>query len=112
MSHTDFPVSVGSDPVLIHLRVALNAVFGTRIERVVLFGSRARGEAGPDSDYDIALFLHGFADRRTEAKRLAEIETDLLYQKQALVTVLPFAAGAYRKRTPLMAAIRRDGIDL
>jgi len=27
------------------------------VERVVLYGSRARGDAGPDSDYDAAVFL-------------------------------------------------------
>ena len=27
------------------------------VKLVILFGSRARGDAGPDSDYDIAVFL-------------------------------------------------------
>jgi predicted nucleotidyltransferase len=30
---------------------------GERIERVVLFGSRARCDVKPDSDYDIAVFI-------------------------------------------------------
>jgi predicted nucleotidyltransferase len=34
-----------------------------RIERVVLFGSRARGEASAESDHDIAIFLHDLTDR-------------------------------------------------
>ncbi|MDX6558698.1 MAG: uncharacterized protein QOF72_1747 [Blastocatellia bacterium] len=29
-----------------------------RLERAILFGSRARGEHGPDSDADLALILH------------------------------------------------------
>lgn len=29
-----------------------------RLERAILFGSRARGEARPDSDADLALILH------------------------------------------------------
>jgi predicted nucleotidyltransferase len=32
-------------------------MYGERIERVVLFGSRARGDAHEDSDYDVAVFL-------------------------------------------------------
>jgi predicted nucleotidyltransferase len=43
------------DPVLIRFRSALDEVYGARVERVVLFGSRARGDARPDSDYDVAV---------------------------------------------------------
>jgi hypothetical protein len=34
------------DPVLVKFRAALNELYGDRIERVVLFGSRARGLEG------------------------------------------------------------------
>jgi len=36
------------DPVLIRFRAALGRLYGDRIERVVLLGSRARGDAQPD----------------------------------------------------------------
>ena len=49
-----------ADPVLARLRAALD---GDRIERVVLFGSRARGDAGEESDYDVAVFLNDLTDR-------------------------------------------------
>src|SRR5947208_2133178 len=42
------------DAVLARFREALDAAFGDRIERVILYGSRARGDARPDSDYDVA----------------------------------------------------------
>ncbi len=45
------------DPILQRFRAAIDESYGDRIERVVLYGSRARGDARPDSDYDIALFL-------------------------------------------------------
>ncbi len=44
------------DPILKRFRAALDALYGGRIERVVLYGSRARGDAREDSDYDIAVF--------------------------------------------------------
>lgn len=47
---------VAADPVLKRYRDALDTAYGNRIERVVLFGSRARGEASSDSDYDLAVF--------------------------------------------------------
>lgn len=99
-------------PVLTKFRTALNAAFGDRIERVVLYGSRARGDARPDSDYDVAVFLHDFVDRWQEIDRLVIIETDLLDETGAFVHAMPFGAGTREERSPLMGAIRRDGIDL
>lgn len=78
----------------------------------MLFGSRARGNARDDSDYDIAVFLRGLGDRWQEAKRLAAIETDILAETGAFIHAMPYAAGSYTERTPLMHEIRREGIDL
>ncbi len=41
----------------------------------MLFGSRARGDAKPGSDYDIAVFLSGMESRWDEAGVLAEART-------------------------------------
>jgi uncharacterized protein len=106
------PAQLLEDPVLRRFRAALDNMFGDRIERVVLFGSRARGEATEDSDYDVAVFLRDFTDRWPEVDRLVEIETDLLYDVGAFVHAMPFRAGAWQERSPLMGAIRREGIDL
>jgi predicted nucleotidyltransferase len=51
------PTAFAADPVLKRFRIALDELYGARIERVVLFGSRAHGDARPDSDCDIAVFL-------------------------------------------------------
>ena len=93
-------------------RAAIDAGYGGRIERVVLYGSRARGDARPDSDYDIALFLRNPASFWVEMGPLSEIETDILYDTGAVISAKPFPAGAYRARTAFMREIRRDGIDL
>ncbi len=101
-----------TDPVLRKFRVALDEVYGERIERVVLYGSRARGDARPDSDYDVAVFLTDLTDRWDEIDRIVEIETDILCETGAVINALPFRAGAYQERTPLMHDLRREGIDL
>jgi len=100
------------DPVLVRFRRALDEVHGDKIERVVLFGSRARGDARPRSDYDIAVFLTVQDSFNAEAARLAGIETDILYDTGAVINALAFRAGAYRQRTGLMSELRRDGLDL
>lgn len=100
------------DPVMTQFRTALDEVYGDRIERVVLFGSRARGDAVPDSDYDVAVFLKGMEDRWTEFDRLSRIETRIIEHTGAVIHAMPFLAGAYRERTPLMHELRREGLDL
>src|SRR5438876_5954612 len=52
------PTAGIDDPILKRFRAALDELYGDRLERVVLFGSRARGDARADSDYDIAIFLN------------------------------------------------------
>ena len=101
-----------SDPILVRFRAALDELYGDSLERVVLFGSRARGDAHRDSDYDVAIFLRDLADRWREIDRLAAIETDILAETGAFIHAMPYRAGSYRERTPLMHEIRRDGVDL
>ena len=37
------------DPILKRFRATLDEIYGQRLERVVLYGSRARGDARPES---------------------------------------------------------------
>jgi uncharacterized protein len=100
------------DPVLKRLRGALDDLFGERIERVVLFGSRARGDAGEDSDYDVAVFLRDLTDRWHELDRLADLRTEFLEDAGVFIDAKPYPAGGYHDRTSLMREIRREGVDL
>jgi predicted nucleotidyltransferase len=106
------PENALDDPVLGLIRSAVCALYGERIERLVLFGSRARGDHLPDSDYDIAVFLSDIEDRWGEFHRLADLRRDILAETGAFLEARPFRSGSYRERTPLMHEIRRDGIDL
>lgn len=97
---------------LTRFRSSLAALYGARLERVVLYGSRARGDARQDSDYDVAVFLRDISDRWQEIDHLTHLSTDILDETGAVINALPFNAGAYRERTPLMHEIRQDGRDL
>lgn len=104
--------TVTDDPVLARLRKALDEMYGNRLERVVLFGSRARGDAHAESDYDVAVFLRDMADRFAEMNRLADLSTDIIGETGEFVHAMPYRAGAYNERTPLMREIRREGVEL
>ena len=105
-------VNSTSDPVLSRFRAALDEIYGDRIERVVLFGSRARGDAHADSDYDVAVFLKELPDRWKERHRLADLRVDFIDDTGAFFDAKPFPIASYAERTALMHEIRRDGLDL
>jgi uncharacterized protein len=99
------------DPVLKRFRRALDELYGGRLDRVILFGSRARGDAHADSDYDIAVFLKDMPDRWAEMKRLTRLNLQFL-DDDVFFDAKPYLTTAYARRTPLMGEIRREGIDL
>ncbi len=101
------------DPILTKFRAALTELYGDRIERVVLFGSRARGEASQDSDYDVALFLKEPTDTWAEIDRLTDLQLAIRDDTGADIHTMPFCAGHWRDpASPLMFEVRKDGLDL
>jgi predicted nucleotidyltransferase len=112
------PPALAADPILKRFRAALDEIYGDRIERVVLFGSRARGDAHEDSDYDVAVFLKDLKEgdltgRWRELDRLADLSTKIIIEEDGpFIHAMAYRAGAYNDRTPLMHEVRADGIDL
>ena len=104
--------SPAADPILTRFRAALVELYGDRLDQVVLFGSRARGDATPESDYDIAVFLSALTDRWRELDRLADLRVRFFDETGAFIDAKPYPAAAYREATPLMHEISRDGIRL
>jgi predicted nucleotidyltransferase len=102
------------NPILKRFRDTLDEIYGQRLERVVLYGSRARGDAREDSDYDVAVFLRDYAPgTTTELYRLADLGTAILADGGGFIHAMPYPAGSYDDpRMPLMYAIRSEGIDL
>ena len=101
-----------NDPALLRLREALIGTYGDKIDRIVLFGSRARGDARHDSDYDVAVFLKEPGELWDELGTLSHITTAILNDTGAVISAKPVPAGAWRARSPLMREIRTDGVDL
>ena len=92
-------------------RRRLEAMYGARLERLVLFGSQARGEARPDSDIDVLIVLSGPLDDWAETERTSaatsevsmEFETDI---SRLFATPEDYAANA----SLFFDTVRREGV--
>jgi uncharacterized protein (UPF0332 family)/predicted nucleotidyltransferase len=81
------------DARLLAQRVAedLVAVYGDRLRDVVLVGSRARGQAHPESDVDLLVVLDRVASRWEELHRMDEILWRHCLEGDVVVTAVPVA---------------------
>ncbi len=99
-----------SDPILESFHRALAELYGPVLDHAVLFGSRARGNAGDHSDYDVAVFLKDVSPGMAEWYRLADLRTLILDAGGPFFDAIPFRSSDYDRDTPIMRAIKRDGV--
>lgn len=105
--------TVHDDPVIRATVEAVRAHYGERVESIVLFGSRARGDHGPESDYDVAVYLRELDDYWGEVRTLALISHDLMLRYGAEVIAMPFEAEPEkRRRSLLLHDIESEGLAL
>ena len=92
--------AVPKDPVLAEIVRRLVSVF--RPERVYLFGSRARGDSGPDSDYDLMVIVPDQAPLEQKRSRLAY---EVLRGTGTATDVLVWTRKAFSDRLHLKASL-------
>ena len=81
---------------------------------IILFGSRARGDARPDSDWDF-LFLTSLAVTSTLRQTLVEKLLDVELEENAIFQVIPKNKTDWETRypgTPLYFNIKDEGIGI
>ncbi|HJQ58617.1 MAG TPA: nucleotidyltransferase domain-containing protein [Vineibacter sp.] len=85
------------------------AALPDRIAKVVVIGSRARGNARPDSDWDIVVFVNGDVGV-AEGNTLSAVGMDLFYETGAQVQTIALPAERERERTFFMEDVRTEGV--
>jgi uncharacterized protein len=99
-------------PLLARVKEILRTRYGDRLEHLILYGSRARGDARSDSDWDIAVVLRSHDGSIDEAQDLVDVELDLLEETGQQVSFKVLSPEAVAARTIFMHHLREDGIDL
>lgn len=97
--------------VVAEVKRALQSLYGERFERLVVYGSVARGEATSRSDIDLLLVLHGDVDVGAEIDRIREVTYEIDLRHGTLASVLPISLGDFLARvSPLLMNVRREGV--
>jgi predicted nucleotidyltransferase len=100
----------GPDPVAVEFAREVRRRLGSRVRKIVLFGSRARGDARDDSDCDVVVVV----DRRSPEVReiLLAIEVDVLDRRGSLVACLlrDEREWAASQGLPIGLNIAREGV--
>ena len=70
---------------------------GVGVDRIILFGSRARGDFRDDSDYDILVVVKGKLDWRVKKELYGRIQRRLVGELRAPVDVVIVSLDYWRK---------------
>ncbi|MBD3285563.1 nucleotidyltransferase domain-containing protein [candidate division WOR-3 bacterium] len=97
--------------ILTELRKALSELYGERLDRLVLFGSRARNDAEPESDIDVMVVLTGQVNPGEEIARTAEVVSSLSLKYDVVVSCVFTSTENYEtSQNPLLMNVRREGL--
>ena len=89
----------------------LDRAFGDRLKGIVLYGSEARGQAGPDSDIDVLVLLEGPVDRRTDSWKCIRTLYPLVLELGRPIHSKPVDVAKYEAQLiPLYQEVKREGI--
>ncbi|MFO8082651.1 MAG: nucleotidyltransferase domain-containing protein [Armatimonadota bacterium] len=101
------------DEALKELKRELEALYGDRLKGLYLFGSHARGEAGPDSDVDVAVVLDDYRSPVREIRRMSETVARLSLAVDRHISRVPVRENEWRnKDTVFMRNLRQDAVTI
>lgn len=97
--------------VLIDLRQRLVELYGPRLDRLLLFGSRARGDAEEGADLDVLVVLHGEVRPGEEIRRTGGIVAELSLVNDLVISCAFVSSHRFMvERSPFLLNVRREGV--
>jgi uncharacterized protein len=91
----------------------LRQQYKERLDRIVLFGSHARGEATADSDIDLLIVLEEPLNATTELEQTSELTAQLCLDHNILISRMFMSRSRYEtEQSPLLSNIRREGLTI
>ncbi len=116
---TDFKSVPGLTPIdmeqiLVDLKKNVQEIAGDRLIKMVLYGSKARGDYGEDSDTDIAIVVRGLTREMKHSMlgRVADIEFEYLRSLSTLILSEEDFILLKKRERRIAADIDKEGIPI
>lgn len=98
-------------PIIAEFKREIKKIYGNQLDKIILYGSWARGTATNASDIDLVVVLKGRISPGREIDRMIDCITDLNLKYDTLISVVPVSADTYTTLdSPLLLNVRREGI--
>jgi len=102
-----------SQAILTDLRHRLTELYGPRFERLILFGSQARGDAEEGSDVDVLVVLNGEVRPGAEIRRTGGIVAELSLDNDLVISCAFVSSQRFMtEKSPFLLNVHREGIAL
>lgn len=93
-------------------RRALAEKYPNLVEEIIIFGSKARGDAGPDSDLDLLLIIR--EGDRSRKKGVRHVGHQLAVTSDAVPSIMVYTKEEWSRRqsvgSPFYQAVMRDKV--
>lgn len=95
-----------------NFKTALKKKFGERLSRVVLFGSKARGEDEELSDIDTLVVIKGLLS--DEETKIWKIAWEISLEQEVVLTAIVYDEEEYQKQLylPFLMQVNREAVAL
>lgn len=109
--HVGTPDREKLSAILAELRGRLGQLYGSRLSRILLYGSQARGDAEFGSDIDVLIVLHGPVNAGEEINRTSEMVANLSLKHGEDISRQFMSEDAYQRgASPLALNVHREGV--
>ncbi len=100
------------DLLSIEFANAIRKELKEHIKKIVLFGSRARGDFRPDSDYDVLIILD--QNNKTVKDKILDVSSEFMMNYFLMFSFLSCDQNEWeiKKKYPIGKSILREGIEL
>ena len=105
-------MTLEKDALLLELTQMLRKELGEDLKHLILFGSRARGDHAPDSDYDCLLVVSQVTPKIVTT--IDQVAGELLFNYSVVFSIIPISETRYLSEPhhPLLKNIAREGVVL
>ena len=88
-------------------------IYGNQLDRIILFGSQARGDARPDSDIDVLIVLKNSFNYFQESQRISEPIAKICLENTVVISCVFATLQKYQNYdSGFFRNIRREGVTI